>query len=713
MKGYPLVENVIFHSQGREIDLDFDFLSHQMAIRINDLSAQGFLLDVKLTYENDIMLESSLLLKKSDSLYLAKINAALDIKPTIALLKKLAIDSVPVNLDLEEIGFIQGRISVNSSVHLPDILHEKSSLKLLSNSQVDIDLQQSSTSSDISITLKTKEDAIATLLGNKSHDLTVSMPAIEFSLSQLEQGINLAGTLTSGNCRSITELACNAEVQLALNSAQLQYLDYSFSDLKISLLSKLTLESNTLSIEVLPGGRLEMSLNAKGIATVNKIQTANLEPAYFTYQLPTKKFGLQSEKISLLLSGVESILQGGEKLSSSSKLTLNGMSLVIDENFSASGLLNGKIDDLKYSANPKMWLPNLGFTSSLSIYNSAAKTSGVVNTDTDRQLFAFKASYDTATAKGTAEVISDDIQFNENSDKLSAWFSNWDLAGDIIGGTLHINSELAFDLSKDDMFISGSLKQKLENINAYYQETVIAGLSTQFEAELVKGGNIKNITPSKLTIETIDAGIEIKDIAVEYTLNTSLGHYRFDNVEAKLLGGKISTDAFNYNINAESVPINVRFNSIDIEQVLEQGNFKGVSCTGLVSGYLPFHLSNEGVSVVDGILQSSQDGGVLRYTIDGQSADKELRLNGDIQTQIVNQILSNYHYDKLQANVNYLSQQDRLILSINMQGQNPDMGKSGLAANFNPTIETSVLPLLKAQSVSVSVIERLEKALAK
>ena len=719
-----IIENIILHSHDQQKDIDFDFLSHHLAIQIDELSADGLLLNAKLEKEKEKekerVVESNLELRKNDSGYFAKFDGVLDVRSTITLLNQLPTNSVLANIHSEELGIVKGRINASLSAQLPERLQPKSTIKILSNSQITIDIQdlavatqERSSTSDLRLALKTKEDVTATLLSDTPHDLEVSMPAIELSLSELQRKLDITGLLKSAKCHSIAKLDCSSDIQLALAVPQLQTADYSFNNLNINFLSKLTLKANSIGVDILPGSLLEASLNAPEIAAIQKIHIKNLAPASLKYQLNTKKIDLQAKKISLFLSAVESILEDGGALSASSKFTLKDIAMTVDEQIEASAVLNADIYDLKNSANPKVWLPNLGFTSLLTLGNTIATTSGAVTTDTNRKLFSFNSAYDITTKKGTANLISDDIHFNDNTGKLSAWFSNWNLPADIIGGTLNINSQLAFDNSGDKISISGFLNQRLENISAYYQDTIIAGLSSQFEAEIVNGGKIKSVQPSRLTIDTIGVGIEIKDIALDYAVDTALGKYQFDKVAAKLLGGKVTTDAFTYNSNAESIPLTVRFNAIDIEQVLTQTNTEGVSCTGLVSGYLPLHLSDDGVSVVGGFLGSLPEGGILRYTTDGQSAAKELRLSGDIQTQIVNQILSNYHYDKLQADVNYLAKQDRLILSIKMQGKNPDIGKSGLAANFNPTVETSVLPLIEAQMVSGSVIQRLENAMDK
>ena len=82
-----------------------------------------------------------------------------------------------------------------------------------------------------------------------------------------------------------------------------------------------------------------------------------------------------------------------------------------------------------------------------------------------------------------------------------------------------------------------------------------------------------------------------------------------------------------------------------------------------VAGQLSVSISSQGVRIDQGWFEAKPPGGMIRY-----QQDLQLSLEAaDPQLQLVRDVLLNFEYDSLRAEVNY-SEQEKLLLAVQIQG---------------------------------------------
>ena len=94
-----------------------------------------------------------------------------------------------------------------------------------------------------------------------------------------------------------------------------------------------------------------------------------------------------------------------------------------------------------------------------------------------------------------------------------------------------------------------------------------------------------------------------------------------------------------------------------------------------VAGQLPVSISSQGVRIDQGWFEAKPPGGVIRYQ---QGLQLSLEA-ADPQLQLVRDVLLNFEYDSLRAEVNY-SEQEKLLLAVQIQGADNGWQKK----SFNP-----------------------------
>ena len=88
---------------------------------------------------------------------------------------------------------------------------------------------------------------------------------------------------------------------------------------------------------------------------------------------------------------------------------------------------------------------------------------------------------------------------------------------------------------------------------------------------------------------------------------------------------------------------------LDLESIVDLADYPGVAVDGLISGYLPLIISDNGITIEEGLVGAINPGGTIRYTPTNPIS------SGNPSIQLVNDALSNYQYKTMNTEVEYLS----------------------------------------------------------
>lgn len=172
-----------------------------------------------------------------------------------------------------------------------------------------------------------------------------------------------------------------------------------------------------------------------------------------------------------------------------------------------------------------------------------------------------------------------------------------------------------------------------------------------------------------------------------------------DSMSTSLFDGDIRIEPLSVNSMSKQNSVVVRLSGVDLKSILSLYEEQGVSGTGLVDGKLPVELADGKVTIRGGSVLVRKPGGILRY--EGAAVPAG---GSDSRLNLVREALKNYHYDLLEAGVDYNANGD-VVLQASIEGTNPNLNMTQ-PIHVNLTVSENVPSLLR----SLEVAGKLEAA---
>lgn len=217
------------------------------------------------------------------------------------------------------------------------------------------------------------------------------------------------------------------------------------------------------------------------------------------------------------------------------------------------------------------------------------------------------------------------------------------------------------------------------------------------------------LSVSAPAIEPMFASIgTVENIAVAARIEpgplTPLPPIAVDDATVSLLGGRLRSRGVRYDVKNETNHFAIDLENLDVARIVAMERQLGVEASGTLDGRLPFSVTPRGIMIAGGQLRARPPGGVVRYT-PNEAARAMAASNPSVK--LVQEALSNYHYAKLEADVDY-SEQGDLTLRVAMAGQNPDWN-AGQPVNLNINLTDNVPMLLRSLRLADDISEQVEK----
>jgi len=211
---------------------------------------------------------------------------------------------------------------------------------------------------------------------------------------------------------------------------------------------------------------------------------------------------------------------------------------------------------------------------------------------------------------------------------------------------------------------------------------------------------------SQISALSINPGINIANVLARSTTTIKSDFSQalvvIEEVHSDVLGGRINVPLIRFDTSQEVNAFGIEIEGLKLEQLaaLEAGS--GITATGKLDGVLPIILLPEGPQVPAGSLYARSPGGVVQY----QGATADSLQQSDPSVGLAMQVLSDFHYDKLQTNVTY-QPDGELKLGLQFQGNNPTFF-DGQATHFNLNLDYNLLDLLESLRISNDIVQKLE-----
>lgn len=207
-----------------------------------------------------------------------------------------------------------------------------------------------------------------------------------------------------------------------------------------------------------------------------------------------------------------------------------------------------------------------------------------------------------------------------------------------------------------------------------------------------------------VSVARVDFGLELTRGIVSYGIRQD-GVLELDTAVWSFAGGTIRT-AGAIDLFAGEKQILLTVEDVDLAQLLELVNLEGLSGEGRLGGRLPLTLRHGNVLIRQALLESSEEGGWIRYRPEGSAA--ALGLAGQALDDLL-QALRNFRFERLSLAVDGDAQQ-ALVVAVSLSGANPEH-RDGQPYNFNLNVDGRLADLIRQSTSAYQIPQRIEEKL--
>lgn len=238
-----------------------------------------------------------------------------------------------------------------------------------------------------------------------------------------------------------------------------------------------------------------------------------------------------------------------------------------------------------------------------------------------------------------------------------------------------------------------------------FLETTFSGLLLQQHLQLFP--EIQSISSGYLSVETISNPIPFKDFSIRSQLlpqkNAIIPLIHIESIQTGLFGGIVRSKDLLIDLQAPTLETQIVLNRINLEELLERINVKGLKVSGILDGTITLRVDKKTITVPEGSLQSRSPGGTITYLPPG---GKE---HFSTIPAYALQALEEFNYKTLSATPRYMDD-GTLLVSIHTEGVSPPL-KTSREVHLNIDTEQNLLSLLQSLRYSSSLTEEVEKNL--
>lgn len=267
-----------------------------------------------------------------------------------------------------------------------------------------------------------------------------------------------------------------------------------------------------------------------------------------------------------------------------------------------------------------------------------------------------------------------------------------------------LQSKINFNLPYDGP-LTVSFNGNANGLNGIINRSELKNLNAKFNVTL-SGQSLKVGVPT-LTIEELNPGIplaslKLTDAHYQSTLKAPLqGVADWQSVNVNLLNGRAWLNTQKLDLKQEQTLL-VHVEGLELQELFRIYPAEGLAGTGIIDGELPIHIKNGAVYIEAGQLQARHPG-VLQFHSDSiQALGKK-----NPSMRLVTDALEDFHFKLLQSALSY-DQSGKLLLTIRLEGQNPDIEK-GRPIHLNINLEENIPALLASIQLSGKVSEIIQK----
>ena len=533
---------------------------------------------------------------------------------------------------------------------------------------------------------------------------------IRFQYGKKDSPIGIDATITNASGQLLDPLSTRANTQFVVWGAlpSLMFETLHVQDANWMVAGQMSLENQVIQVALAEGASMETSAIQFHQGKANQLALQVNQPALLTYDLPLESLKVGPTSAQLLLKK----FQWSNHTISPSKIELQLQEAIQEEEeWTAKGTL--KIFDvqtmLKDFIPPSTNLA-IGFDANQEILHA-----GIVAETTDKLVrFKGRLEHHLHTHRGKFQATLTPEAFSPSTTTLRRLIKPWKHPFDLTTGQIGVSIACGWkpttpNESSSIAITRGDVTVALKQIGGYYENVLVAGVNATVKIIANDVKNFATLSPSTVSVRSLNAGIEVQNTSFELNLRMGEGDTfptaDLENFSANLFGGQISSPRIYVDLNRSPSLFTVKLDGIQLRKLLELEQQKGLNGTGILDGVIPIALSPTSVEIANGRIEARAPGGTIQFQPQEETVQTLVKANP--QMEIVLQSLRNFHYDVLQAQVNYQAD-GTLNLATRLEGKNPDL-QGARPVHFNLNVEENIPALLKSLRVVKGIEEKIEK----
>jgi len=283
------------------------------------------------------------------------------------------------------------------------------------------------------------------------------------------------------------------------------------------------------------------------------------------------------------------------------------------------------------------------------------------------------------------------------------------------------NASGKFSLSSNGQWVFPAVSEagsraelKLQQLELQHKTVVsLRQFSMEYDGYAAEGGSLDATLvgwpaiSGDLTIgvPSISAGIEVQslDLGFEIYVEPLNGIATLLGTELKmaLLGGLVSSQQFGYDIATGNGAALLSLDKLKLSEILALQR-QDFTCSGLVSGSVPVHISAGNLTVDGASIAAEAPGGFVRYLADQSVMTLGQKNEG---LAVVLDAMTNFQYHTLEASVDY-SEEGLMTARTSIKGTNPQY-QGGREVHLNLSVEENVRTLLESLRLGAELAEKI------
>ncbi len=244
--------------------------------------------------------------------------------------------------------------------------------------------------------------------------------------------------------------------------------------------------------------------------------------------------------------------------------------------------------------------------------------------------------------------------------------------------------------------ITSGAEMNLQNLSFTQNGTTISGLSATLQ--LTDLLSPKSPPQQKITIQRIDPGVLMENMEIIYKIQgTDSAQLVIDKARLSMIGGTLSTGPTVVDPLSSSTNVVFQVADLDLEALFKLIDVEGLAGDGRLDGSIPMTLTDDSVSIQDGVLAAKKPG-ILR--LKSEKVSKLLAGSAE-DVDLLLQALTEFHYTELIFTLNNSASND-LLTTLSLLGNNPNV-LEGRLFRLNINLESNISDILETLSQAYGV----------